>query len=64
MLRAWRSSLCVGTPEGPIPTLPWVLALYCSPRGTLYRKDRNKLVYPDPLPGLTHEFIEAAAGIK
>jgi hypothetical protein len=41
-----------------------LLLVRCSPRGTLYRKDRNKLVYPDPLPDLTHEFIEAAPGIK
>ena len=36
----------------------------CSPRRTLYRKDRNHIQYPDPLPGLTHEWLETAPGVK
>lgn len=36
----------------------------CSPRKTLHRTDRSQLQLPDPLPGLTHEFIESEPGVK
>lgn len=35
----------------------------CSPRGMLYRKDRSALALPDPLPGLSHEWVETVPGV-
>jgi pimeloyl-ACP methyl ester carboxylesterase len=44
--------------------LKLLVQLVTSPRRTLWRQDRSALVIPDPLPGLTHEWIETAPGIK
>jgi hypothetical protein len=38
--------------------------LHCSPRKTLHRVDRSQLQLPDPLPGLTHQWIETEPGIR
>ncbi|KAL4421797.1 hypothetical protein ABPG77_009603 [Micractinium sp. CCAP 211/92] len=61
---AWLAYQGVGVIVG----LPLVLKLFTqlvtNPRKTLQRKDRNQIKFPDPLPGLTHEWIETAPDVR
>ncbi|KAL4431408.1 hypothetical protein ABPG75_006664 [Micractinium tetrahymenae] len=53
---------------GLVVSLPLALKLLLqfitNPRKTLHRKDRSQIKYPDPLPGLTHEWIETEPDVK
>lgn len=60
----WAGYQAVGFVLAVPIAIELLFKLITKPRSTLYRKDRNTVVFPDPLPDLTHEWIEAAPGIK
>lgn len=63
----WHVNFCAHQTRHACPPAPRVLPSCppaCSPRQTLHRKDRNQIEYPDPLPGLKHEWIETTPDVK
>lgn len=61
---AWLVYQGIGLVVGLPVVVKLLVQLVTSPRQTLHRKDRNQIEYPDPLPGLKHEWIETTPDVK